>query len=66
MGQKFITIDTIAEVKKLSPDTNKAFVDQSYKGYNFKEKGKVHITKTKKSLSLEDKRCLRGEVALNQ
>jgi IS5 family transposase len=50
---------TIAEVKKLSPDTNKVFVDQGYKGHNFKEKGKVYITKTKKSLSVEDKKMLK-------
>ena len=50
---------TIAEVKKLSPDSNKFFVDQGYKGHNFKEKGKVYITKTKKSLSKEDKAMLK-------
>ena len=50
---------TISEVKKLSPDSNKFFVDQGYKGHNFKEKGKVYITKTKKSLSKEDKAMLK-------
>lgn len=50
---------TISEVRKLSPDTNKVFVDQGYKGHNFKEKGKVYITKTKKSLSKEDKKMLK-------
>ena len=46
------TLDqTVTCLRKLSPETSKIFVDLGYAGHNFKEKGKVFMTKTKKALS---------------
>ena len=50
------TLDqTVTELRRLSPDTSKFFVDLGYAGHNFKEKGKIYTAKTKKSLSKDDK-----------
>ena len=57
------TLDqTVTCLRKLSPETSKIFVDLGYAGHNFKEKGKVFMTKTKKALSkdAETKKCDRA------
>lgn len=59
------TLDqTVAELRKLSPETSKIFVDLGYTGHNFKEKGKVFTAKTKKTLSNDDKKMQKRRSAI--
>lgn len=59
------TLDqTIVELRKLSPETSKIFVDLGYTGHNFKEKGKVFTAKTKKTLSNDDKKMQKRRSAI--
>lgn len=59
------TLDqTIKEVRKLSPEIKKFFVDLGYTGHNFKEKSKVFTPKTKKVLSTEDKKLKKRRNAI--
>ncbi len=59
------TLDqTVVELRKLSPDTSKIFVDLGYTGHNFKEKGKVFTPKTKKTLSNDDKKIQKRRSAI--
>lgn len=59
------TLDqTICELRKLSPETGKFFVDLGYTGHNFKEKGKVYTPKTKKALSTDDKKMQKRRSAI--
>ena len=59
------TLDqTVSELRKLSPETSKIFVDLGYTGHNFKEKGKVFTAKTKKALSTDDKKMQKRRSAI--
>ena len=59
------TLDqTVVELRKLSPETSKIFVDLGYTGHNFKEKGKVFTAKTKKTLSNDDKKMQKRRSAI--
>lgn len=59
------TLDqTVSELRKLSPETSKIFVDLGYTGHNFKEKGKVFSAKTKKALSTDDKKMQKRRSAI--
>ena len=59
------TLDqTVVELRKLSPETSKIFVDLGYTGHNFKEKGKVFTAKTKKTLSNDDKKMQKRRSAV--
>lgn len=59
------TLDqTVLELRKLSPETSKIFVDLGYTGHNFKEKGKVFTAKTKKTLSNDDKKMQKRRSAI--
>jgi IS5 family transposase len=59
------TLDqTIRELRKVSPETSKIFVDLGYVGHNFKEKGKVFTAKTKKPLSKNDKKMQKRRSAI--
>jgi IS5 family transposase len=59
------TLDqTVVELRKLSPETSKIFVDLGYTGHNFKEKGKVFTAKTKKTLSTDDKKMQKRRSAI--
>ena len=59
------TLDqTVSEIRRLSPDTSKFFVDLGYAGHNFKEKGKVFTAKTKKVLSKNDKKMQKRRSAI--
>jgi IS5 family transposase len=59
------TLDqTVSELRKLSPETSKIFVDLGYTGHNFKEKGKVFTSKTKKALSTDDKKMQKRRSAI--
>lgn len=59
------TLDqTIGELRKLSPETSKFFVDLGYRGHNFKEKGKVYTPKSKKALSNDDKKMQKRRSAI--
>ena len=59
------TLDqTVVELRKLSPETSKIFVDLGYTGNNFKEKGKVFTAKTKKTLSNDDKKMQKRRSAI--
>ena len=59
------TLDqTVSELRKLSPETSKIFVDLGYTGHNFKEKGKVFTAKTKKALSIDDKKMQKRRSAI--
>lgn len=59
------TLDqTVVELRKLSPETSKIFVDLGYTGHNFKEKGKVFTAKTKKTLSHDDKKMQKRRSAI--
>lgn len=59
------TLDqTVTELRKLSPDTSKIFVDLGYVGHNFKEKAKVFTAKTKRTLSKEDKKMQKRRSAI--
>jgi IS5 family transposase len=59
------TLDqTVSELRKLSPKTSKIFVDLGYTGHNFKEKGKVFTAKTKKALSIDDKKMQKRRSAI--
>ena len=59
------TLDqTVSELRKLSPETSKIFVDLGYTGHNFKEKGKVFTAKTKKALSIDDKKMQKRRSAV--
>lgn len=55
---------TITELRKISPETSKFFVDLGYVGHNFKEKGKVFTSKTKKALSVEEKKMRKRRSAI--
>lgn len=55
---------TVTELRKLSPETSKIFVDLGYTGHNFKEKGKVFTAKTKKTLSRDDKKMQKRRSAI--
>lgn len=55
---------TVVELRKLSPETSKIFVDLGYTGHNFKEKGKVFTAKTKKTLSNDDKKMQKRRSAI--
>lgn len=55
---------TIEELRKLSPDTAKFFVDRGYAGHNFKEKSKVFTPKTKKILSIEEQKMQKRRSAI--
>lgn len=56
--------ETISELRKLSPDTSKVFVDLGYVGHNFKEKGKIFTPKSKKALSSDDKKMQKRRSAI--
>ena len=59
------TLDqTVTELRKVSPETSKIFVDLDYTSHNFKEKGKVFTTKTKKTLSNDDKKMQKRRSAI--
>jgi IS5 family transposase len=59
------TLDqTVVELRKLSPETSKIFVDLGYTGHNFKEKGKVFTAKSKKTLSNDDKKMQKRRSAI--
>ena len=59
------TLDqTVVELRKLSPETSKIFVDLGYVGHNFQEKGKVFTAKTKKTLSNDDKKMQKRRSAI--
>ena len=59
------TLDqTVTELRKVSPETSKFFVDLGYVGHNFKEKGKVFTAKTKKALSKDDKKMQKRRSAI--
>ena len=59
------TLDqTVTELRKVSPETSKIFVDLGYTGHNFKEKGKVFTAKTKKTLSNDDKKMQKRRSAI--
>ena len=56
---------TVTELRKVSPETSKIFVDLGYTGHNFKEKGKVFIAKTKKTLSNDNKKMQKRRSAIS-
>ena len=59
------TLDqTVVELRKLSPESSKIFVDLGYTGHNFKEKGKVFTAKSKKTLSNDDKKMQKRRSAI--